>query len=238
MRFFDQTISTIVDENYIHARALSYLGIEFYLHPNQKLGLICEEKGLVEEQVLRSFYLFDQNHRLSFRELQNYPLQIIVQYLKHSHAVFIKEKLPYIARLIKNIEGKEDLKLIFPDFIEEFINHIYSEEDTVFNYINQLILIDQGKEVNPAGVMLKFHKYSLKTIHSEHLLDDDMSGIRAFVEDISDPDLLWRVISNEIRAFDREMMYHAQIENQIMFPKAIALESTVNEKMIKISQLN
>lgn len=238
MRFFNQTISAIVDENYIHARALSYLGIEFYHCPNKKLGELCEEMGLMKEQVLRSFYLFDQNHRLSFRELHNHPLQIIIQYLKHSHHVFIKDKLPYVAKLLTSIDGKEDLKLIFPEFIEEFISHIYKEEDTVFNYINQLMRIEQGKELNPAGSMLRFHKYDLKTIHDEHLCDDELSGIRALIESVEDESLHWRVIANEIRSFDREMMYHAQIENKIMFPKAIALESVVNQKIFKISQLN
>ncbi|MEO9477018.1 MAG: iron-sulfur cluster repair di-iron protein [Cyclobacteriaceae bacterium] len=238
MRVFERTISDIVDENYIYARALSYLGIEFYVYPNKKLGELCEEMGLVKEQVMRSFYLFDQNHRLSLRELNNYPLEIVIQYLKHTHNTFIKDKLPYIARLINNVEGKEDVKLIFPEFVEEFIYHIYDEEDTVFTYIDKLIKLDKGKVSNPAVALMNLGDYSLEAIHREHEGDDEMRGIRMLVDNVQDDDLHWRVIAREIRSFDREMMYHAQIENKIMFPKAIALEKSLGDKINKLSRLN
>lgn len=238
MRVFNQTIQAIVDENYIYARALSHLGIEFYLHPHRKLGELCDEMGLVKEQVLKSFYLFDQNHRLSFKELSNYSLPIIIQYLRHTHHVFIKDKLPYIAGLIKKVDGQEDLKLIFPEFIEEFINHIYEEEDVVFGYINRLVKVDKGAEPNPAATLWECRKLSLKAIHDEHQDEDELAGIRDLIENGHSTDFHWQVIVKEIRAFDREMMYHAQIENKILFPKALELEQAVQEKMQKISQLN
>lgn len=238
MQVFNQTISDIVDENYIYARALSYLGIEFYDCPNRYLGEICKERGLVREHVMRSFYLFDQNHRLSLRELENYPLEIIIQYLKHTHNIFIKDKLPYIARLIHSAKGNEDLKLIFPEFVEEFIRHIHDEEDEVFNFVMQLIRVEKGQFSNPIAQLLKYRKCSLNSIFAEHEDEDEMYGIRALLDDVENSDLHWNVISKEIRSFDREMMYHAEIENTIMFPKAIALESSVNEKIHRLSKLN
>ncbi|WP_258102628.1 iron-sulfur cluster repair di-iron protein [Marinoscillum sp. MHG1-6] len=238
MRVFNQTIHSIVDENFIYARALSHLGIEFYLHPHRRLGELCEEMGLVKEQVLKSFYLFDQNQRLSFSELNKFSLPIIIQYLRHTHHTFIKEKLPYVAELIRHLKGKDDLKLIFPEFVEEFIHHIYEEEDTVFGYIHQLVKIDRGMMKNPAGALWEARKLSLESMHQEHLEEDELAGIRDLIETYHDTDLHWQVIAKEIRAFDREMMYHAQIENKILFPKALQLELSVKEKIQKISQLN
>jgi regulator of cell morphogenesis and NO signaling len=238
MRVFNQTISSIVDENYIYARALSYLGIDFYRHPHRKLGELCKEMGLVEEKVIRSFYLFDRNYRLSFKELNNYPLPLIIQYLKHTHSVFIKEKLPYVARLIENQDHNGDLKLIFPDFIEEFIQHIHQEEDTVFGYIEKLLFVEKGLAPNPISALWKYRNESLKRIHSEHQNEDELAGIRGIVDEVLASDLHWKVIANEIRAFDREMMYHAQIENEILFPKALALEERVKRNIDILRDLN
>ncbi len=238
MRVFSQTISSIVDENYIYARALSYLGIDFYRYPHRKLGELCAEMGLMEEQVMRSFYLFDRNHRLSFKELNNYPLAIIIQYLKHTHSMFIKDKLPYIARLINTAEGLEDLKLIFPEFIEEFIQHIHTEEDTVFDYIQKMMEVDQGVGKNPIAVLWQHRDKSLAKFHLEHRDEDEMAGLRSIAEEMVGEDLHYKVIISEIRAFDREMMYHAQIENEILFPKAMALEARVHARMDAISKLN
>lgn len=238
MRVFDLTIRSLVDENYIYARALSYLGVEFYLHPDRKLKEICTERGLTRSQVLNAFYLFDRSHRFSFQELKKYPLEIVIEYLKHTHHSFIKHRLPYIARLVNQYPDQDDLKLIFPEFIEEFINHIYEEEDTVFSYIGSLIDYQKGKTRDAEVFKLQFAEVSLRAIHKEHKEEDELAGIRALVEENYVSDLHRQVIAKEIKAFDREMWYHAEIENKILFPKAIALEAIVKEKINNHSKLN
>lgn len=239
MRVFNQTIRSLVDENYIYARALSYLGIDFYLFPDKQLSEVCREMGLHKSQVLKTFYLFDRSYRFSFQELKKYPLEIVLEYLKHTHHLFIKEKLPYIARLVNQYPAYGDLKLIFPEFIEEFINHIYEEEDTVFTYITDLLDFDKGKKINLQAFLKKHDPISLKAIHKEHKQEDELAGIRNLVdESYITNDIHWQVIVKEIKAFDREMWYHAEIENKILFPKAIALEAMVREKIHQLIRLN
>ena len=65
-----------------------------------------------------------------------------------------------------------------------------------------------------------------------------MQGIRSIVEGMAKSDLHTQVIANEVKAFDREMMYHAEIENTILFPKAIELESKVLGQLLTLSRLN
>ncbi|MEQ9304788.1 MAG: iron-sulfur cluster repair di-iron protein [Marinoscillum sp.] len=231
MRLFELTIRTLVDENYIYARALSYLGVEFYEHPDRKLIEVCKELNVSKSRVLKAFYLFDRSHRFSFDELKKYPLEIVLEYLKHSHHIFIKEKLPYIARLVNQNPDQDDLKLIFPEFVEEFINHIYEEEDTVFSYINALLDCQKGLFLNREYFQTQFGDLSLKSIHKNHKEEDELAGIRALVEDTFSSDIHRQVIAKEIKAFDREMWYHAEIENKILFPKAIALEAVVRDKI-------
>ena len=238
MRVFDLTIRSLVDENYVYARALSYLGVDFYLYPDRKLRELCAERGLTKSQVLNAFYLFDRSHRFSFQELKKYPLEIVIEYLKHTHHSFIKDRLPYIARLVNQYPEQDDLKLIFPEFIEEFISHIYEEEDHVFSYISTLIDYQKGKYINPQMFQMEYGSISLKSIHKEHKEEDELAGIRALVEDYNVNDLHRQVISKEVKAFDREMWYHAEIENKILFPKAIALEAIVKDKINNHSKLN
>lgn len=238
MRVFDLTIRTLVDENYVYARALSYLGIDFYLHPDKKLKEVCEQMGLQKSQVLKAFYLFDRSHRFSFAELNKLPLEIVVEYLKHAHHIFIKDKLPYIAKLISRHPGLQDMKLIFPEFVEEFVNHIYEEEDTLFHYLEVLQKVDKGHHPNPLAAMWLHRRISLKTIYAEHCEEDELKGIRELAEEHQLDDLLSEVITREIKAFDREMWYHAEIENKILFPKAIALEAIVKEKMTQLIRKN
>mgnify|MGYP000586752058 CR=1 FL=1 len=238
MRVFNLTIGSLVDENYIYARALSYLGVDFYDHHDRKLLEICEEMNITKDQVLKAFYLFDQSHRFSFKELNKLPLQIVIEYLKHAHQQFIKDKLPYIARLIARHQDLDDLKLIFPEFVDEFVNHIYEEEDTLFHYLDTLIKIDKGQHANPLAALWKHRSMRLKDVFEDHQEVDELAGIRNLAEEYQDQDILARVILQEIKAFDREMWYHAEIENKILFPKAIELEGQIWKRLTKLTRLN
>jgi regulator of cell morphogenesis and NO signaling len=231
MKVFNRTISSIVDENYIYARALSCLGIDFYVNPNRLLGDICKEKGLDREKVVNSFYAFDQNNRVSLRTLESYPLEILIQYLRHSHHLFIKDRLPYISRLLQAYGQEHDLKTIFPDFVEEFIDHIYQEEDELFGKVGTLLKIDENKLSNPSALWFENEDLSLSNSHLEHEDEDTLNGLHELIEENAVDNIHWRVIVSELKAFDREMLYHAQIENKIFFPKAIKLESRVQTNM-------
>jgi regulator of cell morphogenesis and NO signaling len=105
----DTPISELVDQNYVHAYVLYYFGIRFYEYSAMTLEQVCEQRGLKVEQVVREMespsYL-----REAELPLVSYPIDLIIEYLKHSHFLFIKHKLPYIARLV------ESFKAIHPDY--------------------------------------------------------------------------------------------------------------------------
>jgi regulator of cell morphogenesis and NO signaling len=70
----------------------------------------------------------------------NYPIDLIIEYLKHGHLYYLLSiSCPYIGQLGGKVSGQpsglqydqveKDLKILFPLFLEDFIHHIYEEED-------------------------------------------------------------------------------------------------------------
>lgn len=235
---FEKTLAEIVDENYVYARALHYLGISFFEDPNKALSDICREKGLNREKVIQSFYLFDSCTRLSFNELKSYPIDLLVEYLKHSHHLFIKDKLPFIIHLAKNCEEELAIQKLLPEFVEDFIRHIYDEEDSVFKYVQILDKSSKGAISNPISQLMQFGDFSLTHEFDHHREDDEMRAIRSLIDAVKPKSLKERVLVQEVQAFDREMLYHAEIENEIFFPKALELEEEVYSILRKTSILN
>ncbi len=235
---FEKTIAEIVDENYVYARALHYLGISFFENPNVALSQICLERNLDREKVIKSFYLFDSCTRPSFDELRSFPIDLLIEYLKHSHHLFIKDKLPFIIHLAKNCEGQQGLQKLLPEFVEDFIRHIFEEEDSVFGYVSVLDKSAKGSLANPISHLILFEDFSLSHEFEHHREDDEMSAIRSLVESIEPRSLKEKVLVQEVKAFDREMLYHAEIENKIFFPKALSLEEEVRSTLHKTSALN
>jgi regulator of cell morphogenesis and NO signaling len=233
----NKKIQDLVEENYVFASVLYYLGIQFYDYKEDTLDEVCKKRGLNLQQVLNSLEAVTRENEEHNLTLTNLPVDIIIEYLKHSHFVFIKQKLPYIARLIKNIKTEgpikhlaDDLQVVFPLFVEDFIRHIYAEEDTLFSYILELNKIVQEK-TNPGKMFLELEKRSIQHFAIEHdAHDDEMEGMRRITKDYTlgkDSDLHLHVVYEELKSFEKQLIHHASIEDEILFPKALMLEKEV-----------
>lgn len=244
----NKRIAQLVDENYVHAYVLFYFGIRFDEFPEDTLEQSCVRKGLKVEQVIRE--LENPTHvQEADLPLISYPIDLIIEYLKHSHFLFIKHKLPYIARLVNSFKANEevyisverDLKIVFPLFVEDFIEHIYEEEDTLFRYIKVLDRASKGSFI-PTKLFYLIEKHSVQKFAMEHdVHDDEMAGIRRITKDYridASTPLHVKVIYNELKEFEKSLITHARIENEILFPKAMALESRVRQLFFEKTKLN
>jgi regulator of cell morphogenesis and NO signaling len=233
----DKRISQLVDENYVHAYVLYYFGIRFNENPEFTLEEACRKKGLKLEQVVKE--LENPTHLVETDlPLMSYPIDLIIEYLKHTHFLFIKHKLPYIAKLVEGFRVQHpdyetverDLKMVFPLFVEDFIHHIYEEEDTLFKYIKALDRASKGNYI-PTRLYALIEKHSVQKFAMEHEVHDDvMAGIRKITKEykvVPESPLHVKVVYNELKEFEKSLVTHARIENEILFPKAMALENKV-----------
>lgn len=243
-------IASLVSTNHIYASVLYYFGIQFYRFPHHTLEEACERHGVKVGQVIQKLEAAAKNNKKNeLRELLNYPTNLIIEYLKHAHSVFIKKDLPYICHLINNLDEKEigheqivtDLKIVFPLFAEDFIHHIYEEEDSLFSYINLLTNAQQqGYLTSKQFVFME--KYSLQHFameHSEH--DDEMRSVRKITNQYylaPHAPLHLRVIFSELISFEEKLRVHAMIENHILFPRALQLEDQILKKYQEVIKLN
>jgi len=235
---FEKSIEGVIEENYVYARALNYLGIDFFKYSNLTLAEVSELKGLTKDTIIKAFYLFDSPARLSFKELNSYPVAILTQYLKHNHTNFIKDKLPFIVDLARKSTTDPSLPHLLPEFIEDLIKHIYEEEDTIFRYVDLLQSIQSGKGKVDLKLISNFSNLSLKEEYISHLEEDDFGGIRSLIQNFIPKNLIDKVMVKEIQAFDREMIYHSEIENNVFFPKALKLEEKVFETVRALGNFN
>ena len=240
-------ITELIDENYAYAAVLYYFGIKFYDYDEQTLSQVCQERGLNVEQVIEGLEsVYHQPAGEAF-PLASYPVDIIIAYLKHTHSVFIKDRLPYLSKIIHTLYEPayqtivDDLQFVFPLFVEEIIYHIFEEEDEFFSYI--LLLQESLRaEHPPVQVHYQMEKHAIQEFAVHHDIDDDeMEGIRnitnGYATDHIDS-LHLRVVYAELQQFERELQIHASVENEILFPKALMLEKQVKKILREKVRLN
>lgn len=237
-RLLGRKITELVNEDHLLAHVLYSFGIPFYEYPTQTLEQVCLEKGLAAERVEKELALPSENFHQADLPLFSYRIDVITEYLKHAHHLFIKHKLPFIHQLVQNFKAnhadylqvEKDLKILFPLFMEDFIHHIYEEEDTLFTYIHKLERAREGR-YHPSRLYHAMEKYSLQQSALEHeAYDDEMEGIRKMTNDYlitPDAPLHVKIIYSELMQFEKNLQEHARIENEILFPEAMLLESQV-----------
>ncbi|MBS1486644.1 MAG: iron-sulfur cluster repair di-iron protein [Bacteroidetes bacterium] len=244
-----QKINDLVSNDHLLARVLYSFGITFYEYPNETLNEVCREKGIASEKIIRELNYSKETQPEADLSLFSYRIDLIIEYLKHAHYLFIKHKLPFIHKLVQNFKAdqpeyetvEKDLKVLFPLFMEDFIHHIYEEEDTLFRYVQSLERAEQGS-YNPTRLYHTMEKFSLQQCALEHRgHDDEMAGIRRITKDYfltKNASAHVKIIFAELLDFEKNLKAHARIENEILFPKAMLLETKVKILLMEKVKLN
>lgn len=244
-----KTINDLVTENHIRASVLYYFGVKFYDYRTETLEQVCAGHGLKAGSVIKALELVGDDKETTQRQLQALPVELMVEYLKHAHYIFVKKRMPYVAQLIDGVKDVDfrykslsnDLKSIFPLFVEDFIEHIYEEEDTFFSYVSQLSRFLKD-DVPSSEVFYLMEKYSVREFALDHEVhDNEMEGFRKFTSDYTycdEADLHIKVLYTELERLEKDLILHAKIENEILFPKALQLERLVKLKFHDLSKSN
>ena len=124
--------------------------------------------------------------------LTSHPIDLIIEYLKHSHFLFIKNN-PYIARLVEKSfkANHDDYQTVQKRFencistflVEDFIQHIYEEEDTLFSFINSQRASNQINILSDQTLFFIGKEFRSKVCYGHYDESDEMEGIRNITKD-------------------------------------------------------
>jgi regulator of cell morphogenesis and NO signaling len=249
VEYSQKKIKELVAENYVFASVLYYLGVDYYDYAEDSLQKVCESKGLQVHHVIDELERINSNEEIANLKLLSFPIDLVISYLKHSHFIFIKKDLPFLVKLVNHIDSENpafrpiqrELKDVFPLFVEDFVHHIYEEEDTLFQHILQLKQIDE-KKLNPSSFFYENAKFSMQKFAIDHEVhDDEMKGIRFLMDQCplkQHTELNTKVLFSEFERFEQKLTVHAKIENEILFPKALMLEKKVSRKFESVIRNN
>lgn len=251
---FTRKINELVTQDSVFAWVLHFFGISFYKYSDHTLHEVCIQNGISKEMFvsqIESINSSEVNQQNLLKQIDEYPIDLIIEYLKHTHHKFVKQRLPYLSELINALTDEQfskapqtkDLKFVFPIFVKDFIEHLYEEEDELFAYLSWINSVLKGTiKTTPFEISQKIEKYSLQKHaleHSNHTTG--MEGIKKITNNYCNlitNDLLIDVIYNELESFEKELFIHAQIEDEVFFPKALILEQKLAKQQINKLNLN
>ncbi len=182
-------------------------------------------------------------------DFQPFPVEIIVDYIQRTHIFYFEKKLPEIEQSIGLLSDHyeshhpilEALRNFFLQYVRDLFEHIHAEEELLLPYIRTL----QEAQKTPAHFstfIFARRNYSIdRFLNDHHDTEDELKDIRQTIRLYDPPQTnasLYRILLSQLQAFEQDLCVHAHIEEEVLIPKALALEKELNAQLLYISPYN
>jgi regulator of cell morphogenesis and NO signaling len=206
-------------------------GVDYCCGGQRPLHEACRRSGVDAQLVLQELSdgLADQVES----EPASGSLSELCDQIEQTHHAFLRDQLPLLASLLEKTvaaHGREhpellDVRAAFEDLCEELNPHMLKEERVLFPAIRALEASPEqprfpfGPLENPIGVMEHEHDHAGAALRS----------IRERTHGYTAPPgacPTWRALLAGLERLEADLHVHIHCENNILFPRAIALEES------------
>ncbi|MBD0350364.1 MAG: DUF542 domain-containing protein [Flavisolibacter sp.] len=231
------TVSEMVRSDYRTADVFKKWGINYCCGGNLPLEEVCQlqqlDKAAVEKDLKKATQSIAISNNLRFDE---WPVDFLVDYISYVHHAYLKETVPSLTQNLhsfiqghkKKFPDLEQVEEVFTDLKEELMEHVEKEDSTIFPYLKQISNTYKRKEIYGSLFVRTMSKPLTQVVESEHRrIAILLTQLREVTNHYHFPNHACtnhQVIYHKLREFDADLVQHKHLENNILFPKAMAME--------------
>lgn len=236
----EKTVRELALENPAATRIFETLGIDYCCGGNQSLEQACRTVNLPVQQVLDSLEMAEQIARAAqkVRDWQNESLAELVEHINSTHHNYTRDEIARLGPLfvkVCSVHGQNHPELVqirttFAGLAQELTMHMMKEEMVLFPYIirmeeaviqNELILPPPfGSVQNPVSMMEQEHESAGNALRA---IREASGGYIAPADACVSYQTLYKALAD----FEADLHQHIHLENNILFPRAVAMERRV-----------
>jgi len=233
----EKTVRELALENPAATRVFERLGIDYCCGGNQSLQQACRAANLSMDEVLDSLAMAEQTTRAAHKEhdWQREPLTDLVAHINSTHHKYTREEIARLGPLfdkVCSVHGKNHPELLqmratFRGLAQELTMHMMKEEVVLFPHIVRMEeAVIQHEPVLPPP----FGSVQNPVSMMQHEHDSAGAALRAMRETsggyAAPPDacVSYQTLYKALAEFEADLHQHIHLENNILFPRAIAME--------------
>jgi len=234
-----KTAGELAAENPATTRVFEKLGIDYCCRGNSTLEEACRAAGLPVETVQDELETAAEAARAQVPE-RNWaaePLPDLIAHIQGTHHKYTRAELARLAPLfdkVTAVHGKNHPELArmldtFNGLAQELTSHLFKEEMILFPYIVRLeeAFIEKepvvpppfGTVRNPVAMMVHEHDGAGQALA-------EMRGASGGYTAPPDACASFRTLYQALAELEQDLHQHIHLENNILFPRAIAMERT------------
>lgn len=235
----DETLGEIATKDLRKAEVFKKYGLDFCCGGKKTVKEACAEKGIdvtiVEKELQNADKAISDMRPLPYND---WSMSFLADYIVNTHHSYVKKILPDLeayADKVARVHGKQhpellEINQLVKDVCNELAPHMIKEESILFPFIKQL-------DTNDSSAAFQQH-HAFKSVespidmmeHEHEIVGRKMEEIRELSKNYTVPDdgcASYSFLFKSLDEFEKDLHIHVHLENNILFPKALAKEKTL-----------
>jgi regulator of cell morphogenesis and NO signaling len=222
------------------AAVLGRFEIDLCSHGDETLEQVCAGLQLSAVQVIEKLEEAACHDTGASLDVSRYSLTRLIQHIVRTHHRYVRQQLPGLLAIGQRIVEKQGerspelnrIPTLLKELRTEMLAHIEKEEEVFFPYVAELDE-DERLACLPPSRNIRSLAETVLAMTKEHesasrLIDELESLIQDALPPVSSCAGCAALLA-ALRAFEQDLNRHIQLEDQLLFPRAVQLESAVRE---------
>ena len=237
MNFTSETrVGDVVKNNFKTAPLFQANNIDYCCGGAKTISEACAEAGVDSDHLLVQLEDIADQTDPDTQYINSLSLDELSDYIVKRHHTYVRSSIPFLRRSLDKlceVHGENhpelfEIRTLFNESSGNLTMHMQKEEIMLFPYIRKLAGAKNGNAMvgksafgsisNPVKMMLEEHE-------AEGQRFDKIAGLSKNYSIPEDACTTYRVTLSQLKEFENDLHRHIHLENNILFPKAIELES-------------
>ncbi|CEA16479.1 nitric oxide-dependent regulator [Fermentimonas caenicola] len=227
-------IGKIVAENYKAASVFKKYKIDFCCNGNRTIADASKKNQIDEETLINELNDVTSEKNQGDIDFKSFPLDLLSDYIEKTHHRYIDSKIPeitpYLEKIV-NVHGNMhpelyEVERLFKESAGDLSAHLRKEELMLFPYIRQVVKAQISGGKKPVAKMGNAAEY-IALMEDDHNVEGERFRTISELTDNYNPPAdacnTYRVTLSLLQEFEEDLHRHIHLENNILFPKSIAL---------------
>ncbi|MBS1754811.1 MAG: iron-sulfur cluster repair di-iron protein [Ferruginibacter sp.] len=229
---YDSIVGEITAQDYRTASVFKKYGIDFCCNGNRSLQNVCLDKNIMPEKIIEELQATINKKDDTVIDFKSWPADLLADYIEKKHHHYIKSKAaeikPYLHKICK-VHGSlhpelYEIEKHFNAAIDELITHMQKEEKTIFPFVRNMV--HEKEKYRPTGLG-SVQNPIVEMMHEHDVEGERFREIEKLSNHYTPPQgacNTYRITFALLKEFEDDLHLHIHLENNILFPNAIALE--------------
>lgn len=231
------TVREIALEQPASIRVFEQFGIDYCCGGRKPLAEACAARNVEVDIVIAALEAAECIQGLPADDWADKSLTRLSAHIVSTHHAYVKRELPRLAALAHKVVSrhggtKPELPLIqsrLAQLDEELIQHLAKEERVLFPYVASLEQAIADGSAKPCGCFGSVADPIAMMSEEHDAAGTLLAEIRSLSHNFTTPEgacPTFHAFYDGLREFEQDLHQHIHLENNILFPRAIAMENS------------